>query len=267
MNRIKKFIKNRLNRFISNSSSLKENNNLLLKHIDYLVNSSQKKKKVIYTCITGNYVDLQLHEYIDSEWDYVCFTDNEQLLEYKQYGVWKIRPVVFTELDNTLNNRLHKTHPDVLFPDYDESIYIDGNMNIVSSYVFDCVNKTEKNLIIPKHWKDDCVYEEIQNVINVIVPDGGEKIENVMKMKDFLEKENFPHHYGLNENNFIYRKHNEKTVIKIMNEWWNFIKNYTKRDQLSLSYVLYKNSIKPSDIQIDNLRTKPSAVRMICHKK
>ena len=51
-----------------------------------------------------------------------------------------------------------------------------------------------------------------------------------------------------------------------MEEWWEFIRDYTKRDQLSLSYVLWKHSIKPSDIAIDNLRKRPEAVEFVQHK-
>lgn len=265
--RIKEYLKRKLNNFFVNSTAKKDNNNLLLKHFDYMVNHNQKKNKVIYTCITGNYVDLQLHEYIDNTWDYVCFTDNKELLSYKQYGCWHIRPIIFGELDNTRNNRWHKTHPHILFPDYEESIYLDGNMNIISSYVFNCIENSKNNILLPKHWKDNCVYEEIKNVINIIVPDGGEKIENVIKMKNFLTEHNFPKNYGLNENNFIYRKHNDQKIIDINEMWWTFIRDYTKRDQLSFSYVLYKHGIKPSDIAIENLRNKHDAVKMICHSK
>ena len=44
------------------------------------------------------------------------------------------------------------------------------------------------------------------------------------------------------------------TIKKIMNEWWSFILNYSKRDQLSCSYVLWKNGIKIEDISIPNAR-------------
>jgi len=263
---IKEKIRQHLNNFLGSSVFLKQDRKVLLRNIDYMVNNSQKKDKVVYTCITGNYVDLLLQKYIDNSYDYVCFTDNERLLQYKRYGAWEIRPLEFSELDNTRNNRWHKTHPHILFPDYSESIYIDGNINIVSDYVFNEVKERNSCLLLPKHWRDDCIFDEIQNVLEVIVPDGGEKKENVEKMQAFLTEHHMPHHYGLNENNFIYRKHNEKEVIQLMEDWWIFIRDYTKRDQLSFAYTLWKHSIKPSDIAIDNLRKRPDAVEFVQHK-
>ena len=264
--KLKEIIRRHLNNFLSSSVVRKQDKKVLLRNIDYMVNNSQKKDKVVYTCITGKYVDLLLQNYIDNSFDYVCFTDNPDLLAYRQFGVWTIRPLQFSELDNTRNNRWHKTHPHILFPDYAESIYIDGNMNILSDYVFNAVREKNSDLILPVHWKDDCVFHEIKNVLAVIVPDGGETKENVEKMQDFLIEQKMPQHYGLNENNFIYRKHNSKEVVQIMEEWWGFIRDYAKRDQLSLSYVLWSHGIKPNDIAIDNLRKRPDAVQFVQHK-
>ena len=36
----------------------------------------RKYKKVVYTAITGNYDELITPEYINKDWDYICFTDN-----------------------------------------------------------------------------------------------------------------------------------------------------------------------------------------------
>ncbi|MBR1614913.1 MAG: DUF616 domain-containing protein [Treponema sp.] len=263
---IKEKIRQHLNNFLGSSVFLKQDRKVLLRNIDYMVNNSQKKDKVIYTCFTGNYDDLILQNYIDNSFDYVCFTDSKELLSYNQYGVWKIKALKFSELDNTKNARWHKTHPHILFPDYSESIWIDGNININGSYVFDQISQKNTDLLIPFHWKDDCIYNEIENVLEVIVPEGGETKENVDKISNFLIQHNFPKHYGLNETNFVYRCHNNPEIIRIMEEWWEFIRDYTKRDQLSLSYVLWKHSIKPSDIAIDNLRKRPDAVEFVQHK-
>lgn len=46
---------------------------------------------------------------------------------------------------------------------------------------------------------------------------------------------------GLTENNVIYRKHKDPRCIKVMEDWWYMVENYSRRDQLSLFYVLWKN--------------------------
>lgn len=55
----------------------------------YMGRPREKKRKVVYTCLTGNYDNLPLHSYLDGEWDYVCFTDSSELLEYGG-GVWSV---------------------------------------------------------------------------------------------------------------------------------------------------------------------------------
>lgn len=86
-----------------------------------------KAKRVIYTCITGKYDTLKTMKYIDKDWDYICFTDNASI---KPDGVWEIKPLQFSELDNSRNNRWHKLNPHLILSDYENSIYIDGNIRI-----------------------------------------------------------------------------------------------------------------------------------------
>ena len=249
---LKEYIRKKLNNFLIDSSELKNKRDIFLTQIDYLTNYNYKKNKVLYTCITGGYEDLLLQEYLNPEWDYICFTDSEKLLRYKNYGAWQIRKLEFNKLNNALNNRWHKTHPHILFPDYEESIYIDGNIILTDGQVFDEILNKKMNLVLPEHWKDDCIYNEIERVRENCFDTN----ENLLKVKNFLLMNNFPVHYGLNENNLIYRRHNDSKIIRIMNDWWSFIKEYSKRDQLSLSYVLWKNGIKPSEIKIRNLRNR-----------
>jgi len=42
------------------------------------------KRMGVYTCITGNYDVLPKHTYINTDYDYVCFTDNKKLLKKKR---------------------------------------------------------------------------------------------------------------------------------------------------------------------------------------
>ncbi len=237
--------------------------NSIVMNLDYAMYQTRKKTKVVYTCLTGGYDALPLHEYLDYSWDYVCFTDNQNLLKMKRYGAWEIRPLLFSELDNQLNNRWHKTHPHKLFPDYNESIYIDSNISVLTSWLFDTIAEKNKDLVIPIHYGNDCIYDEIKTVLKYKLA----SVDSVNKMNDFLKAENFPHHYGLNENNIIFRRHHKKEIISINEEWWHFICDYTRRDQLSLAYVLWKHGIEPSKIGIPNLRKEYEHFCFYTHKK
>ena len=68
---------------------------------------------------------------------------------------------------------------------------------------------------------------------------------NITKIiQERYSKEHFPDNNGLIEGCLIIRKHNEPDCIKVMNLWFNEIKNYSYRDQLSFnlkSYQIIKN--------------------------
>ena len=104
---------------------------------------------VVYTCLTGNYDTLRQPVYVDENWDYVCFTDDENLVAQKNVGVWKIRPLAFQERDNTRNSRYHKINPHKLFPEYEQSIWCDSNVNILSSYIFEQIFHITHDEVFP----------------------------------------------------------------------------------------------------------------------
>ena len=262
---IKNYIKTKLNNFLKHSPVLEHNEHVLLAYVDYMIHK-KRNTRVVYTCLTGDYDNLPVYRYFDPNWDYVCFTDNKNLLRYTNFGIWQIKPLAFDKLDNTRNNRWHKTHPHELFPDYEDSIYLDANICIMSPYLFDIVEeKSDSVILVPKHPLFDCIYMEIDRVNQRIVKEGREDSAPVQKMLDLLITENFPHHYGINENNCIYRKHKNSQVIELMNDWWYFIENYSKRDQLSFSYVLWKHGMKPDEIAIPNLRDKENDLKFELH--
>lgn len=237
-------------------------------NLDYALNNTKAKKtKVVYTCLTGNYDSLPIQGFLDYSWDYVCFTDNDNLLKMKRYGAWQIQPLFFSELDNQLNNRWHKTHPHVLFPNYDSSLYIDSNISFLSDFIYREIESKNLKIIIPIHGRNDCIYKEAQDVIKKLCKKGSVNVKDVNKIVAYLKQNNFPAHYGLNENNIIYRKHNDEIIVRMMEQWWLLIKDYCRRDQLSLSYVLWENGISPFDISINNMRMMKSDAMFFLHLK
>ena len=223
-----------------------------LKNLFVKIKKHSKNTKVIYTCISGEYDFMPIIQtYYAKDWRYVCFTNNKKLLRFKHLGMWEIRKMQFAEVDNTRNARWHKLHPHILFPDCNESLWIDANLDILTDKLFAIINIRNADILIPEHNLRDCIFEELEAVKKVKLDDE----ERLQKVENYLLANNMPKSYGLNETNIMYRKHNVTFIKKIMNEWWNMIENYSKRDQLSLSYVLWKNKIAVKDLSIDNART------------
>ena len=255
------YIKTRLRHFILDTTKdfIEQT---IFNNINYNI-SDKTNKGVVYTCLTGGYDSLGLLTYVSSDLDYICFTDSRDLLQLKSYGAWKILPIQFSDGTNQIINRWHKTHPHILFPNYDYSIYIDSNINILNSNVFSEIFNKRSMLVLPIHFEQQCIYEESKLVLKskLATKDSINKIITLLKDNDF------PKNYGMNENNLIYREHNNPEVIRIMEEWWDLIYNYCNRDQLSFAYILWKHNIKPSDIAIRNLRINNPDILMKNHKK
>ena len=226
-------------------------------------NFLKNNKKVVYTCIVGNYDALIQQAYVDSEWDYVCFTDNPEMLKNEYIGHWKIRPLYLSDLDKTRINRFHKINTHIVLPEYEESLYIDANVNILSPFIFDLIKARNSDLLISRHFSNTCAYEHSKWILSY-------NIDDPVKVNDFLrlmKKSGFPANYGMTENNIIYRKHNKDSIKIIDEDWWSFVKNYSKRDQLSLSYVLWKHNIKIDDISYPNARSDIDNFMLVKHKK
>jgi GT2 family glycosyltransferase len=212
-----------------------------------------RKKIVIYSAISGDYDELKRPEYVSEGCDYVCFSDKR----IGNHHNWQIRPFDYYNADPTRTARYVKLHPHVYFPDYEWSIWVDANLLIVGD-VADFISGMPLNCHVAtfKHPDRDCIYDEASKCIDLKL----DKPEIIMAQVNRYRSENYPHNLGLSETNVIVRKHNEEDVIQLMNDWWKEIDNGSKRDQLSLNYVAYKNDIRLGFLAEDgvSVRNHPS---------
>ena len=195
---------------------------------------------VVYTCISGGYDNLLRLKCRDPRWEYVCFTDNPAILCNGEHNGWKIRPMEFSALDNVRNARWHKMHPHKLFRDYKYSIWIDGNVQVRSPLLYDTADKlmaSGETLFVPQHPYRDCVYEEA----NAVLAMHKDSPEAVARHVGILRSQGMPEHAGLHETNVVFRRHDDKAVIAMMEDWFSYVERFSRRDQLSFDFVLWKN--------------------------
>lgn len=195
-------------------------------------------KNVCYTCIFGNYEKIKDPKYISSNFDYICFTDNENLKSEK----WKI--IYVNNLNNIelkKRNRCLKALPHIILSNYEYSIYIDGSLQILDdlNIIKDNICKEHK-LYTFKHPVRNCSYQEFFGCLYYKKDDPKRMYEQLLK----YFSEGFPFNYGLAETCILCRYHNDDICKNIMNTWWNEINNHSNRDQLSLYYSLWKNNAK-----------------------
>lgn len=212
-----------------------------------------KKEAVVYTCITNGYDDITkiaVPTFVNYKWDYVCFTDTLEHINSERVGVWKIRPLAFAELDGTRNNRWHKFHPEVLFPDCSESIYIDANVDVLTGWIFEEALRRDARLMLPLHPSRKCIFQEYKAIMAQFMDDP----QRLLSERRLIARSGMPRNYGMTENNVIYRKHNDPLIREMMSECWDMLVRYSKRDQLCLSWILWKQGIRVDDIAFPNAR-------------
>ena len=96
-------------------------------------------KKVIYTTIIGKYDTLEEPKFIPKDYDFICFTDQKI---NKPNSIWEIRQVLPLYEDNTRTARKYKILPHRFLPEYDISIWTDGNEIIVGD-----INKLQEKYL------------------------------------------------------------------------------------------------------------------------
>lgn len=206
----------------------------------------QEPRIAVYTCLINDYDEVIEHKYVSEQWDLFVLTDNTN----KNYGRAKcldIKEYLPSEItDFTRQNRFCKLHPHLIFPDYRYSIYYDANTFFVSdiSEVVDSLPKT-RMAVASRLFIDD-IYEESLRLINA-KRDNAEVISEQMKQ---YWLQGMPSHFGQYWNYVLVREHNNPICVNLMEEWWNEMEKYSKRDQLSLPYIIWKNGYSFEDVGI-----------------
>lgn len=204
------------------------------------------EKICVYTCITGNYDDLQEIKNKEPGIDYYCFTNNNNI----KSNTWNVVYIEDNNLDNTRLARKIKVlgHP-LISENYDISIWVDGFISEmhINDFIHNECQLDKYDFICFKHSKRNCIYEEAKECIN----QGKDDPELIKKEIEFLKKENYPKNNGLIESTVLIRKHNIESVKNTMSIWFDMILNYSKRDQLSLNYAIYKVNPKVQIVDLN----------------
>lgn len=230
----------------------------------YEISGDSTKKIVVYSCVTGNYDCIQEPFLVEKNVKYILYTDNKNILS----DIWEIRDIpekIKNINNNVLINRYIKMHPKELFDEFDYSIYIDGNVKLMSeiSSLTDKI-KNQSGLAFHKHKARQCAYDEISTCIKI----GKGNKKELLCMKEKMLHNDFPRNYGLLECGVIVADLNNSNSLLILNNWWNdFCDFKCYRDQILLPYSLWKNDYKIDQIGIiGNNIYRNSKLRIIKHK-
>lgn len=204
------------------------------------------KRIAVYSCIIGRYDEVAEPVYAEPEIDYLMFTD----MEIEEGSTWHKIDVTkfpqYKELSSIQMNRIIKFHPERFLPEYDYSIYIDGNIEPVAGFANMIANMGGYGFGVHYHSSRDCIYDEKVAVVHYKKAN----VDLVKAQLESYEREGFPHHFGLFENSVLIRDHHDQDVIELMNHWWSEYEKYPTRDQLSLPYLIWKHKFPKEKIYI-----------------
>jgi len=198
----------------------------------------------VYTCITGDY-DL-LHEIDNPEdgIDYYCFTNNHTI----KSKTWK---VIYITNDNLSDHQLSRQikmlgHP--ILKKYDISLWMDASViwdEKISLFIQNYLG--EASFAAFKHSMRNNVMDEARECIRI----RKDNPDNIKKAVNFLSSESFPDNVGLHEMTVFIKRHNDCSVQKAMKLWSTLNKQYSKRDQLTFDYVIWKTKLSISTIELN----------------
>ena len=207
------------------------------------------EKRCVYTTLFGDYELINEQEVAkESDIDFLCYTDNPDL----QSDTWKI---LYTEpifpLDPIRNSRFVKICTHRYLPDYDSSLYIDNSVKLLvkPEIIFNDLLYPEVSFVLMKHSFRDTVLDEFNEVNRL-------KYEFLDRLLEQLNDYNLVYPNILMKKpywtGFLIRRHNNSLLNKAMEDWFFQILRYSRRDQLSLNYIVENYNLNVSSLDMDN---------------
>lgn len=205
----------------------------------------QRRKQIaIYTCISGDYDEVLIPNHIADECDYYVISDKKEK-EDSFFTYFDLSQYVPCDIvDNARKNRFCKINAHKLFPQYRYSIYFDGNIEIKKEIVkyIKTLPKTRITTLFRAGY--DSVYAEAFRCLK----HKRDSEERITKQMEKYWLEGMPDDFGLVGPGIMIREHNNPICKKIMEDWWEEVDHFSKRDMISLSYVLWKNGYTIEDV-------------------
>lgn len=187
-------------------------------------------KKVVHTVITDNYDSVkEIVGFDNSDWQFLLYTNNKNL----KSKTWTI--IYTPELNNVKRARAIKILPP---HDYDQSIWIDGSIQVNCNLTQFIEEKCEGDFVVMNHPDRQCVYEEAKACIRL----GKDNPVVIQEQIKRYSLDYYPHNNGMVATGFIYRKKSE-SVDNFCKLWLNEVLHYSHRDQLSFNYIRQKTGI------------------------
>lgn len=208
----------------------------------------RKKQIAAYTCIVGNYDKLKEPVSVSEECDYYVISDEKPSADsvFRYININDCVP--YCVEDNTKKNRYCKINAHKLFPQYRYSIYFDGNIRLKNNIVQKIDELPQTRITTSAINSINCVYMETMRAIEL----GRVSKEVAMKQIEKYWLEGMPEKFGSVVCSVLIREHNNPICKKIMEDWWEQVEQFSRKDQISFPYVIWKNNFSMNDVTTVN---------------
>jgi len=198
-------------------------------------------KTAIYTCTFSDY-DLLLSPVARTPGcDFVAFVDKPQVFARR----WRFAPLPETPNAAGQNeiNRYCKLFPSKILPDYDLSIYVDGNILIgadLTPLIQEFIASDADIALFPGQ-HDRTVAEEIELTLrnDKILPERRDAARRQLDHLRAAGEADLP----ITMNGVLFRRHNRPRLNTLMQDWWQNINAYAMRDQFGLPGLLRRSDV------------------------
>ncbi len=203
----------------------------------------RRQRIVLFSCYYGRPEPLNPDVFSTARGRFPCyvFSDNSDL-PVPEHVTLIHDPLV--GLDVNRASRRAKLMPDVYLPPCDWSIYLDNNMSLIADAerLVDFLEGQEDSPIyITPHPERDCAFDEAQ-----VCQENNRDDPAVMsaQMQHYAAL-GFPHNAGLLHGGFLIRRHGHKMLSELGRHWFEQVLRFSRRDQLSFSFVAQTLGITP----------------------
>lgn len=197
-------------------------------------------KKIIYTAIIGNYDTLKEPKVVTPGWEYICFTNNPSV----RSDIWKIIGLIIPEgSDPTETARMIKVDfsSSLKIEENDISVWIDGSIQICCDldwFFKHYITNQFSEMAILHHNERNNEILEAQACVDYNKVDA-----DLVKLQlRTYHNDGYRFDSGLVSSGLIMRK-NTKIIRELCDIWKAQILQFTKRDQISFGYALWRRPV------------------------
>jgi hypothetical protein len=202
----------------------------------------------VYTALIGGYERLnEQPTAASSSLPYICYTDDPTL----RSDSWEIRLVEpLFQSDPVRSQREIKLRAHNHVGEFASSLYIDNSVVLTAAPDAWLTQQLATHaMAVPTHSFRDTVRDELLEVL-------GAGLDDPTRFEEQLEyyEASFPEALAERPywNGMLFRRHQDETVRRTMELWFQHVLRYSRRDQLSLNVALRQTGLAIARIEMDN---------------